>query len=100
MHTSFHLRKRRSLLLLFPSLGLKIPSGLQRWPTVGAALAAALYKLIKALEYETANPDPEESRSSASGTTMTGPSMSPTLHKNSLIGRGTDDTVEVEQKVE
>jgi hypothetical protein len=28
-------------------------------PLVGATVAAALYKLIKSLEYESANPDPE-----------------------------------------
>jgi aquaporin related protein len=37
-------------------------------PLVGAALAAALHKLIKSLEYESANPDPEEFRPVTSGT--------------------------------
>jgi hypothetical protein len=39
-------------------------------PPVGAGLAAALYKLIKSLEYESANPDPEAIRPVTSGTYM------------------------------
>jgi aquaporin related protein len=37
-------------------------------PLTGAGLAAVLYKLIKSLEYESANPDPDADRPVTSAT--------------------------------
>lgn len=47
-------------------------------PLCGSCLAALLYKLIKSLEYEKANPDPEVVRPTSSHTTTTSHNHKPT----------------------